>query len=560
MRLVITVIVSLLLAPTVAAQETPSGTFGGTVEVRVVNVQVVVTDDQGKRVAGLSPEDFRLVVDGQDVAVDYFGEIADGVLAAPAAATAGAPRLPATSVDGPDAAVGTGYLVFIDDFFPLKVDRDRALTNVVELLDELGPNDSMAILAFDGDGIDKLSDWTASRDTLRATLEAARDRTATGYNRRWEAQEVESETEMFNYVKRLLGQTETAIAAATSAMRAVRPPMGRKVMVLLSGGWPLDPSRLLPMDEQRYMTQRNLTGGPKLFQSLIDTANLSGWTLYPADVPGLQEESLDATAADQRSFDVDEVTRLQLDAPASLPAVPQTEEGTQDVATLAESIRLNAPDVRPGQREREDQYAMRLIAEETGGTPLINQPLDALFVDSKTYYWLGFSPEVKGDNQRHDIHVVTRDPSLRVRARTSFVDFSPQTQTTMRVESALLAGGTGGASSLRVTVGEIQNAKKRRVIVPLEITIPTDEVTAITTTDGYEIRLELRAAALDDWGRPSDIPVIPVVFTSPNPPAPGGHATYRTSVELRRNTHDVLVTIYDPRIDHLLAERLELEF
>ena len=35
---------------------------------------------------------------------------------------------------------------------------------------------------------------------------------------------------------------------------------------------------------------------------------------------------------------------------------------------------------------------------------------------------------------------------------------------------------------------------------------------------------ELRAAALDDWGRPSEIPVIPVVFTSATPPAPGGHA------------------------------------
>jgi hypothetical protein len=364
---------------------------------------------------------------------------------------------------------------------------------------------------------------------------------------------------LINYAKRLLEQTENAVAAATSAMRAVRPPLGRKVMILLSGGWPLDPSRLLTIEDQRYLIQRNMTGGPKLFESLVDTANLTGWTLYPADLPGLQAASLDESIASEQGFDVDEETQLQVQPAPGGAAITDAAADMEGAET--ESFRIAPPPVRPGQREMEDQYSLRLVAGETGGTPMIHSKLTAVFDDTQSYYWLGFSPVVKGDNERHEIVLEPRDPKLKVRTRKSFVDYSPATQTTMRVESALLSGGTGGAASLRVTVGEIQpGSKKKLVLVPLEITIPTDQVTAITTADGYEIRLELRAAAKDDWGRPSEIPVIPVVFTSPNPPAPGGHATYRTSVELRRNTHDLLVTVYDPLIDHLLAKRMTLEY
>ncbi|MFL6236820.1 MAG: hypothetical protein ACJ76N_27060, partial [Thermoanaerobaculia bacterium] len=54
------------------AQQKPSGqpqapqsVFGEQIEVRVVNVEAVVTDRQGNRVTGLKPGDFRLEVDGR---------------------------------------------------------------------------------------------------------------------------------------------------------------------------------------------------------------------------------------------------------------------------------------------------------------------------------------------------------------------------------------------------------------------------------------------------------------------------------------------------------------
>ena len=97
--------VALGSAPALAQQKQPktppksqeSPVFGETIDVRVVNVEVVVTDRDGNRVTGLKPGDFRLKVDGKEVPVTYFSEIAGGQSVAAPPAGAAAERAPATS-------------------------------------------------------------------------------------------------------------------------------------------------------------------------------------------------------------------------------------------------------------------------------------------------------------------------------------------------------------------------------------------------------------------------------------------------------------------------------
>src|SRR5262245_22063483 len=68
-------------APPARADE-PQSVFGETVEVRVVNLEVVVVDSSGHRVAGLGPGDLKLTVDGKPVSIDYFTEVVEGRAAA----------------------------------------------------------------------------------------------------------------------------------------------------------------------------------------------------------------------------------------------------------------------------------------------------------------------------------------------------------------------------------------------------------------------------------------------------------------------------------------------
>ncbi|HSF43419.1 MAG TPA: hypothetical protein VLT87_26710, partial [Thermoanaerobaculia bacterium] len=94
------VLLSALLAaaPAVAqqppAQEAPPSVFGEQIDVRVVNVEAVVTDREGNRVQNLGPSDFRLKVDGKVVPVEYFSEVRGGQAIAVSGTEAEAPPVP----------------------------------------------------------------------------------------------------------------------------------------------------------------------------------------------------------------------------------------------------------------------------------------------------------------------------------------------------------------------------------------------------------------------------------------------------------------------------------
>src|SRR6187551_1641212 len=83
---------SILAAlPALAQQQSaePESAFGEQIDVRVVNVEVVVTDKQGNRVTGLGPGDFRLRVDGKEAPIQYFTEVRGGQAIAPEEAGSG---------------------------------------------------------------------------------------------------------------------------------------------------------------------------------------------------------------------------------------------------------------------------------------------------------------------------------------------------------------------------------------------------------------------------------------------------------------------------------------
>ena len=134
----------VLAALPAAAQETPlPELFSDTIDVRVVNVEVVVTDREGNRVQGLGAADFELRVDGESVPVEYFTEVGEGI--ARTSARGDAPGTVSSLVSG--EPVPTNYLVFIDEYFAVRRDRDRVLDRLEQDLMKLSAHDRVALAA-----------------------------------------------------------------------------------------------------------------------------------------------------------------------------------------------------------------------------------------------------------------------------------------------------------------------------------------------------------------------------------------------------------------------------
>ena len=278
----------LLAALPVAGQEQPlPDLFSDVIDVRVVNVEAVVTDRKGNRVRGLTANDFELLVDGEPAPIAYFTEIDEGtVRAAPAGAAEIAEAIPALHAGEP---VGTNFLVFIDDFFSIRQHRDGVLRGLEEDLTQLRPADRVAAVASDGANVTLLTGWTNSHDEIRAALRQAQERPALGLMRRVDQRAVpqSSSKQEIQQAKRYLAeQVKRSALAAVATLRSFAGREGRKVMLVLAGGWGLPQPTF--EDDQPTLLDINVDSvlGP-----LVDAANLVGYTLYPVDVPGFRATS-----------------------------------------------------------------------------------------------------------------------------------------------------------------------------------------------------------------------------------------------------------------------------
>ena len=534
--------------------------FGERIDVRVVNVEAVVTDREGGRVRGLTAADFRLLVDDKEMPISYFTEIADGKAAAPAP---GAP--PTASPLAAGETVGTSYLVFVDNSFVLAAHRNIVLDRLAADLARLGPEDRMAIVAFDGRRLSALSPWSGDRVALATAFTQARNLPTLGprayTERAGVAREQQFNRDLQDQASSFpsigdsrnggrqpgtgtpvssgasilrLGESpgastapalrgrpghcvldfpisqiqcvelEEAIAAAASALTGFPTPGGRKVMLLLAGGWPYG-------------------AGPHLYQPLVETANQLGYTLYPVDVPG-----------------IDPGTGV-VDASLTRPATGFVN----------------------GRWERESKDALEVLAIATGGKAILNSArLDALprtAADTRSYYWLGFAPVWKADNRHHEIKLTVRRPGLAVRARSSFTDLSQRAADGMRAASLVLLGGAGEDRRLRIETGEPAKAGLGVVEVPVTLVVPLEALTLADGAQGYVAEAMMSLAVQDASGGSADFPDIPLRFNLPGAPPPGSFARYRTKLKLRKGGQRLVVMVRDATTGAALWDERKLD-
>ena len=552
-----TTILALLAATSLHAQESPGalpGAFGEVLDVRVVNLEVVVTDRDGVPIFGLGPDAFDLTIDGENVPIEYFSEVRAGVAGNAKEEGPGIPGLPDLTVGQP---VGTSYLVFIDEFFSIARDRDRVMEAMKSDLPLLGPTDRMAIVAFNGSDLEMISTWSQSVPELERAIDAALERPTFGLQRLAEQRQFDYDrtlgalsairagevtTDRFLrtqldpderfYLERLTDQVSRSVTAGASTLRSFAEPPGRKVMLLLSGGWPFFPATFLGPDISPTVLSWELADGQALFRPLTDTANLIGYTLYPVDVPGF---------SDLLTNDSTILRELQVES------LGRTGVRGHDAFL----------------RQQEVHYTLSYLAEETGGAAFLDGArLDALskaVSDTRSYYWIGFTPTREWDDKRHEIEVSLREKGFRVRSRRDFLDSSRQHEVAMALESTLLFGSPAGQGSLRLVLGEVKNKGRRKMEVPVKIVIPLDQITFLPSDQGEVAQIELMVAVRDESGRRADIPVVPLAFQAQRAGSSEAFGSYDFSLKLRRQRNDAVIAVVDIASGRILSASVEIE-
>ncbi|MEM7588290.1 MAG: VWA domain-containing protein [Acidobacteriota bacterium] len=570
--LMLTILLSALL-PITASHAQELEAFGEEIDVRVLNLEVAVTDEDGGHIEGLGPGDFRLLVDGNEVPIEYFSEVRYGAAldAGTAEAVAGStvPSLP------PGKIVGTSFLLFIDDYFGLARDRKIVLENMLATIPRLGPKDRMAVVSFDGRKLHLVGNWETSHRAIARNLRQAMSAKPGGLQRRSELSrytlqlrqlgsgliEESLESIKVEYVRALSQQVDTVVKAATAAMRAMAKPPGRKVMLLASGGWPYDPSSYAVGPDPRIRNRTKRFSPKPAFDDLIATANKLSYTINTIDMAGRQAvSSIDAgnVAIVGDDFAQQAPTTVP-DGPGGLgPAGPQPtpEEVT---GQLLDDVILGFSTTSG--REQEVEGPLIALAEETGGQAMINSfrstALPRTLEGTSSYYWLGYTPTWARDDKAHKVRVEVLRDDVKIRSRKSFRDLSRESEVTMMVESNLLFDTDLRGHTLEAELGAAKRKRGKRLELPLSLKIPMDKVLMLPVAGGFEANLELRVAVIDEKGARSEIPVIPVKLGGESEPPAGAHAWYDTKLVLRNIQQQLSVVLYDVAGEKMLSTSID---
>jgi len=511
-------------------EEDWSDLFSEVLDVRVVNVEVVVTDRRGNRIRGLDASDFELLVDREPIPISYFTEVDEGV--ARGSFDDDVARVPSVVTNEP---VGTSYLIFIDDLHAVRQHRDRVLSRLEQDLVLLSPVDRVAVVAFDGRDVSRLTDWTNSRQEISEALVLARQRGAGGRARLrdWGAQE--------NRVRR-------AVMAATATVRALAVAPGRKVALLLAEGWS-EPARGLTIMEAAPPWGDT----ESLYNPLVHAANQVGFSLYPIDLPGFRDIVACSSAplwwGLPRTISSTGDSRYRL-RQASADSRYNDDRGWT-LGTSSPSLPIPNPSLQGWCRRENGHEVLRFLARQTGGLPMLDGSRDRALgetaEDTRTYYWLGFEAPQDQDDELHDIKVrLPGRRGLRVRTRKHYLDASRSTEVTMLVEGALVFDDSPGKDVLDARFGTPRKAGFRKISVPIEVSIPLDDVQLLPMDGRWMNELEFRVTLIDERGDRSETPIDKIPIHGSRAPSPGDTFVYETELVMRKREHRYVAAVYDP--------------
>ncbi len=535
--------------------------FGEEIDVRVVNLEVVVEDRSGNRVQGLSRDDFRILVDGEEVDVQYFSEVADRQVV-----TGDDAETPPALAGGQD--VVTNYVLFVDDDHTRVTLRRPVLNGFRARLDTLGPQDQVAVVVMSRRRLEVVSRFTTDREATRAALaELESGGRYGGFMSPW------------GFRKRL-----RALASSTSgdtvspsegaSLADAQAPLSASLVVGTAGG----AARPAPL--RGFSTAAGGFGaaGPysagRISQALAFGWDSVGWANSYYRARDLKF-SIDAVISTMRALEAprgrkvflllagDWPTLFQPPGSSSLTGFLWTAPGANlrtDLELLEELVdtaNLLGYTVYPMDQQTTSPNSMlwsnfRYVARDTGGKAFMAgsniRALDKVSFDMSNYYWLGFVPDYQRDNRAHDIRVEVREPRLRARYRRGYLDLSGRVEADMEALQELLFPPEveAGGGPLLVEVGDAVATKRRTMAVPVSVHLPVGRFPALPYDGGFRQELEVRFAALDRFRRRLEIPAVSLSLGGGYEPAPDEVLVYRASLTLRRRPHELVVTVHDP--------------
>ncbi len=462
-----------------------------TVDVRVINIDVVVTDKKGKAITGLTRDDFVIYENGRPQKVSNFYEVM-------------------TRADSPEPVIRTEespepkkpeqadqlkrkIVIFVDNLSLSPFNRNRVFKAMKDFVDEtLRPGDQAMVVTWNRSMKVRLP-FTADATQIKQTLDAIAGESALGVQQLSDRRQVQSQIrEAKNYEQAIvaargyaqalehdLRQTVREINALLATLGGVE---GKKIMLVTSEGFQMQPGRELfyfidDMGRDRLEWQGvgstflesmsfNLSNQ---IESIAHAANANNITLYTLHAGGLMGYN-EGSAENQE--------------PVS--------------ASVQQAALSNSTD------------SLRLMADLTGGLAVVgtnnfSAAFNRIEQDVSSYYSLGYRSGTERVDRRRNIEVKTRNPQYVARSRRSFVEKSITTEMSDKIIANLFYESSSNDLGIIIRTGAPRSQENGTFLVPLEVLIPMDRLTLLPRGEEYVGSFTFYVVVSDKNGDMSDV-------------------------------------------------------
>jgi VWFA-related protein len=471
-RFVALVLAAALAAPLTAQKKPAEPSVPPLVEnidVRVIDFDVVVTDKRGNFVSGLTMDDFEILENRVPKPISNFYEVNNGAPKKPLATEVGGrldpatPAVPAATAEDMKRRI----IIYIDNLSLAPFNRNRVFTQMKEFLKtSMRPGDEAMVATYnrsmkvrvpftrDAQQVSSILDAIASESGLGVAARSERRqfedriRDATSYE-----DAIASARTYASSVEHDLRQSVSSINALMSTLAGVE---GKKIMVLTSEGFPVQPGREIFAFVDDIAREKQWTSGgsstiegmhfdgTNLIQSVAKTANANDITMYTIHAAGLSANTeMSAEHARPQSSLV------------SHAAITNTTE------------------------------SMQMMAQMTGGLSSTNtnnfgDAFKRIQSDLDSYYSLGYRAGTERvDRQRYLQVRLKNRKDLRVRSRQTFVEKSVYAEMSDRVIANLLYRVKDNDLGILARIGQPYPVEDGLFKVPVDIQIPMQSLTLL---------------------------------------------------------------------------------
>ncbi len=441
-----------------------------TIDVRVINVDVVVTDKRGNPIPGLKKEDFQIFENGVPKPITNFFEVEGNraknlVVEAPADPTSPAPA-PVPVADDVSENLKRRIIIYVDNLSLAPFNRNRVFEQMKAFVaTAMRPGDEAMIATYNRSMKVRVP-FTRDVGQIQSMLDGLKGESGLGIAGRSERksaedriQEAQSYSEAIGIARQYAASVEHDLRTSVSSINALMATLagveGKKILVLTSEGFPMQPGReaFYQVEETARQKGWQNTGstmlepmnydGTRLIQDVAKTANANGITMYTIHAAGLTGGS-EMSAEHSRP----------IPHSVSLAAMTNTTE------------------------------SMQIMAQMTGGlasvqTNNFGEAFKKIQRDLESYYSLGYRAGTERVDRQRYLTVKIKNKDYIVRNRQTFVEKSMYAEMSDRVIANLLYRVKDNDLAILARIGRPLPIEGGYFRVPVDIQIPMEKLTLL---------------------------------------------------------------------------------